>query len=96
MRVYRPPSQHRLGDRQYLLYAQMAIADLDEYIETFYNRIRRHSHLSEASPKAFEAVSKILKDVPAKPWEVQSNPFVHPISKMAGTSTLAYHNKIRS
>ena len=36
----------------------MAIADIDEYIETFYNRIRRHSHLSGVSPEAFEAVSK--------------------------------------
>lgn len=32
------------------------MADIDEYIETFYNRIRRHSHLSGVSPVAFEAV----------------------------------------
>lgn len=36
----------------------MARADIDEYIETFYNRIRRHSHLSGVNPEAFEAVSK--------------------------------------
>ena len=36
----------------------MAMADIDEYIETFYNPIRRHSHLSGVSPEAFEAVSK--------------------------------------
>jgi len=34
----------------------MAIADIDEYIETFYNQIRRHSHLSGVSQGAFEAV----------------------------------------
>ena len=38
----------------------MARTDIDEYIETFYNRIWRHSHLSGVSPEAFEAVSKNL------------------------------------
>ena len=33
-------------------------AEIDDYIETFYNRIRRHSHLSEVSPEAFEAMLK--------------------------------------
>ncbi|MEO5956376.1 MAG: IS3 family transposase, partial [Nitrospiraceae bacterium] len=28
-----------------------------DYIEMFYNRTRRHSHLSGVSPEAFEAVS---------------------------------------
>lgn len=32
--------------------------DIDEYIETFYHRIRRHRHFSEASLEAFEALSK--------------------------------------
>lgn len=32
-------------------------AEIDEYIETFYNRIRRHSYLSGVSPEMFEAVS---------------------------------------
>jgi putative transposase len=36
---------------------QIAQADIDEYIETFYNRIRRHSHLNGISPEMFEAVS---------------------------------------
>jgi putative transposase len=36
----------------------MARAEIDEYIETFYNRTRRHSHLSGVSPEAFEAMSK--------------------------------------
>ena len=35
----------------------IATAEIDEYIEMFYNRTRRHSHLSGVSPEAFEAVS---------------------------------------
>ncbi|THI84139.1 MAG: IS3 family transposase, partial [Nitrospira sp. CG24A] len=35
----------------------MATAEIDEDIETFYNRTRRHSHLSGVSPEAFEAIS---------------------------------------
>jgi len=31
-----------------------ATADLFEYIEVFYNRQRRHSHLGQISPAAFE------------------------------------------
>ena len=37
---------------------EIATAEIDEYIETFYNRTRRHSHLSGVSPEAFEAVAK--------------------------------------
>ncbi len=36
----------------------MARADVFDYIEMFYNRIRRHSHLDEMSPEVFEAASK--------------------------------------
>jgi putative transposase len=36
---------------------ELAIAEIDEYIETFYNRTRRHSHLSGVSPEVFEAIS---------------------------------------
>ncbi len=35
-----------------------ARSDIFEYIEMFYNRIRRHSHLDGMSPEAFEAASK--------------------------------------
>jgi len=35
----------------------VAKAEISEYIEMFYNRIRRHSHLNGVSPEAFEAVS---------------------------------------
>ncbi len=37
---------------------EVARAEIAEYIEMFYNRTRRHSHLSGVSPEAFEAVSK--------------------------------------
>lgn len=37
---------------------EMATAEIYNYIEMFYNRTRRHSHLSGVSPEAFEAVSK--------------------------------------
>ena len=36
----------------------IAKAEIYDYIEMFYNRTRRHSHLSGVSPEAFEAVSK--------------------------------------
>jgi len=36
---------------------ELAKADIFEYIEMFYNRIRRHSHLGGVSPEAFEAAS---------------------------------------
>ena len=36
----------------------IANAEIYEYIEVFYNRTRRHSHLSGVSPEAFEAASK--------------------------------------
>ena len=36
----------------------IANAEIYDYIERFYHRTRRHSHLSGVSPEAFEAVSK--------------------------------------
>jgi putative transposase len=35
----------------------MARADVIDYIEVFYNRQWRHSHLGGVSPEAFEAAS---------------------------------------
>ena len=37
----------------------LAKADIFKYIEMFYNRIRRHSHLGGVSPEAFEAASNV-------------------------------------
>jgi len=35
---------------------ELAIADIADYIESFYNRSRRHSHLGGVSPEEFEAM----------------------------------------
>lgn len=37
---------------------ETAIADITEYIDTFYNKTRRHSHLGGVSPEAFEAAAR--------------------------------------
>jgi len=37
---------------------ELAIADLADYIDSFYNRTRRHSHLGGLSPEQFEATHK--------------------------------------
>ena len=37
---------------------ELAIADISDYIESFYNPIRRHSHLGGMSPDQFEAAHK--------------------------------------
>ena len=37
---------------------QVALTDVSDYIETFYNRSRRHSHLGGMSPEGFEAAHK--------------------------------------
>jgi putative transposase len=37
---------------------ELAVADISDYIESFYNRTRRHSHLSGMSPEQFEAKFK--------------------------------------
>ncbi len=38
---------------------QLAKADVFDYIEVFYNRVRRHSHLGGVSPEAFETASNL-------------------------------------
>ena len=37
---------------------ELAMADIADYIDTFYNRARRHSHLGGVSPEQFEAAHK--------------------------------------
>jgi putative transposase len=37
---------------------ELALADIADYIETFYNHTRRHSHLGGVSPEQFEAAQK--------------------------------------
>lgn len=46
---------------------EMATTEIYDYIELFYNRTRRHSHLSGVSPEAFEAVSKQAYLCPQEP-----------------------------
>lgn len=41
----------------------LARSDIFEYIEMFYNPKRRHSHLGDVSPEAFERASFLGKDV---------------------------------
>jgi putative transposase len=36
----------------------IATADVSDYIESFYNRIRRHSHIGGVSPEEFEVTAK--------------------------------------
>jgi putative transposase len=37
---------------------ELALADIAEYIDDFYNRTRRHSHIGGVSPEQFEATHK--------------------------------------
>ena len=37
---------------------ELAVHDIADYIGTFYNRTRRHSHLGGVSPEQFEAAHK--------------------------------------
>ena len=53
---------------------ELAIAEVADYIEAFYNRTRRHSHLGGLSPEQFEAAN-----VSAKSWELQSESRNSPI-----------------
>lgn len=50
--------KERIKKRSYKT-REIAKAEIDDDIETFYNRTRRHSHLSGVSPEAFEAGSKL-------------------------------------
>jgi putative transposase len=40
---------------------ELAIEDLRDYIENFYDRTRRHSHLGGVSPEQFEAAHKVRR-----------------------------------
>ena len=48
----------------------LARADVFDYIEAFYNRTRRHSHLGGVSPEAFERASIRGLSLSTAPWEV--------------------------
>ncbi len=39
----------------------LALTDITDYIDAFYNRTRRHSHLDGLSPEQFEAAHKVRR-----------------------------------
>lgn len=41
---------------------ELALADLSDYIDVFYNRTRRHSHLGGMSPEQFETAHKTKRE----------------------------------
>jgi hypothetical protein len=48
----------------------LAKAAITDYIETFYNRSRRHSHLGGVSPEQFEAAHKCRNRVSTESWDL--------------------------
>ena len=50
--------EERIGKKVYRA-RFLARADIFDYLEMFYNRTRRHSHLGGVSPEAFENASKL-------------------------------------
>lgn len=52
--------QHPLKEKIYKN-RQLAIDDISDYIESFYNRTRRHQHLGGVSPDEFEEAAKRSK-----------------------------------
>jgi transposase InsO family protein len=52
VRQRRPLKKHIYKNRE------LALNDVSDYIETFYNRTRRHGHLGGVSPEQFEAAQK--------------------------------------
>jgi hypothetical protein len=50
----------------------LATADISDYIQKFYNPIRRHGHLGGVSPETFEAALRRHWSVSVKDWELHS------------------------
>jgi len=51
---------------------ELAITEVADYIDAFYNRTRRHSHLGGVSPEQFEAATRGADNVSTESWELQS------------------------
>jgi putative transposase len=51
-----------------------ATKDIADYIDSFYNRTRRHSHLGGISPAEFEAPIGSAREVSTKSRELQPTP----------------------
>ena len=52
---------------------ELALADVADYIDTFYNRTRRHSHLGGVSSKQFKAAHKRRRKMSSESWELHSS-----------------------
>ena len=50
---------------------ELAIADVANYIDTFYNRTRRHSHLGGLVPNNSKLPTRRAGGVATKSWELQ-------------------------
>jgi hypothetical protein len=48
----------------------LAITDVADYIETFYNRRRRHSYLGGVSPEQFEAAHELRRRGVSESWDL--------------------------
>lgn len=53
---------------------ELAKADVAHYIDSFYNRMRRHSHLGGLSPEQFEAAHNRGDKVSTKSCELHTVP----------------------
>jgi putative transposase len=51
---------------------ELALNDVADYIDHFYNRTRRHSHLGGVSPEQFEAPRNRGDGVSTKSWELHT------------------------
>jgi transposase InsO family protein len=51
---------------------ELATADISEYIDSFYYRKRRHSHLGGVSPEDFESAHRKRQIRSTESWELQS------------------------
>ena len=56
-----PPPPLELGAREGWDTRTEARSAVFEYIEVFYNRLRRHSYLGYVSPESFEQAARISK-----------------------------------
>jgi hypothetical protein len=49
---------------------ELALTDVSEYIDAFYNRTRRHRHLGGMSPEQFEAAQRSRHRLSTRLWQL--------------------------
>lgn len=54
-----------------------ATSEIRDYIESFYNRTRRHSHLGGVSPEQFEVINR--RGRRSSPHKILGTPPIYPI-----------------